>query len=144
MADLATVKNRVQGMLTELGNVMLDSDGDFSFEDGSTRVFVRVLDHDTFTVVSVFAPVLRKVPASPDLYKYVAESSDQFTFGHHALATNDDGTCNLAFVNRLYGEYLDAEELKHSVYAVAWTADNLDDELKGRFGGLRYIDRDTP
>lgn len=139
-ADVNTVRSRVQGMLTQIGNVTLDSDGDYSFGNGSTRVFIRVTELDAFSIVNVYAPVLRAVVLTPDVYKYVAEVSDSYTFGHVVLRTDEDGAGSLYFVHRVLADYLDLEELQRSVLAVASTADELDDQLMARFGGKRFID----
>ena len=44
----------------------------------------------------------------------------------------------LGFSQRLLGDYLDEEELTHTVVAIAGTADILDDELQAKFGGKRF------
>ena len=40
----------------------------------------------------------------------------------------------------LAGDTIDPGELKQGLLAVATTSDDLDDELKGKFGGKRYED----
>jgi T3SS (YopN, CesT) and YbjN peptide-binding chaperone 1 len=139
--DVNTVRARVQGMLTQLvGSVSIDRDGNFFFQQGSTQVFVRMLDKEDFVVADVFAPVLWDVPVTPELYKYVAEATNSWLFGHLMMFMNEDGNANLFFKHDLLADYIDSEELDATVACVALNADELDDELKGRFGGKRQIE----
>ncbi|MFT4089006.1 MAG: hypothetical protein QM658_17985, partial [Gordonia sp. (in: high G+C Gram-positive bacteria)] len=40
--------------------------------------------------------------------------------------------------HNLLGDFLDPEELMSAVYGLAFVADDVDDELKAKFGGLRF------
>jgi hypothetical protein len=42
----------------------------------------------------------------------------------------------------LLADFLDEDELSTALWAVIYTADELDDELQKQFGGKRYIDED--
>ena len=141
MSNVDQVNAKVQAILTEKMTVTLDSDGDFSFPLGSTRVFVRVVAHpdNEATLVSIFAPVLSGVPLTPEFYKYVALNTDRLIFGHLALASTDDGGF-LVVTHMLLGDYLDADELFYAAFGVASSADEFDDELQKRFGGKRFAD----
>jgi hypothetical protein len=141
MADVAATKERVQAYLTSVGPVQIDSDGDYSVARGSTRAFVRVLEHPNgeMTYVNVFALVLRDVPLTPALYEYVA-TEGAYIFGHLELKKGDDGKGLLIFSHRLLGDYLDQDELMYAVFGVSGTADELDDELQKMFGGSRFAD----
>lgn len=127
---------KIQNYLTQLGNPMLDGDGDLSLRHGSTRVFVRVTDFgDGDTYVEVFAPILFQVPLTPELFEYVA-LNNQFKFGGFELTRSDDsGVGTLMFSHGLLGTYLDPAELIMAVGLIARQADGLDDELQARFGG---------
>lgn len=141
MADVEATRTRVQRYLTdEFGPITIDGEGDFSVQHESTRAFARVLEWGENTVVSVFAPILFDVQASPALYEYVALKGSDFIFGHIDLFQESDGTLALHFRNTLLGDFLDPDELVSTVVGVAVTANQLDDELQGRFGGKRLID----
>lgn len=140
-ADLDALRGKVQRMLTErLGTVQVDRDGDFTIRHGSAQVFVlcRAVD-DSFTYISVEAPLLRGVPKSPEFFERIA-MGNAFRFGSLTCWENseDPSTVNVVFGHRLLADYLDAEELMASLAAVAGSSDQLDDELQQQFGGQRF------
>ena len=47
------------------------------------------------------------------------------------------------FSHTLLGDYLDPEELRSAIGAVATTGNDLDDEVQDRFGGERWADPST-
>lgn len=135
------VKDKVQQMLTEIaGSVTIDSDGDFGIDHESARVFIRVAEWGDQTVIRVFSQFLRDVPLTPELYEWVATKGQDYLFGHTALIEQDNNIGRLDFGTYLLGDYLDFEELKAAVLCVVFTANDLDDELKAKFGGLRFRD----
>jgi hypothetical protein len=139
---LLVLKDKVQRYLTELvGTVEVAPDGALTLQVGSTRVFVRSLPWgEDKTTVGVSCPVLMGVKASPELFEHVATHSDDYLFGHLSAQRADDGTVTVTFTHTLLGDYLDPEELKVAVGAVVTTADQIDDDLKARFGGTRFHD----
>jgi hypothetical protein len=52
----------------------------------------------------------------------------------------DKGKVQVLFEITIPGDTLDPGELKQALIAVAFTADNLDYELKAKFGGMRIED----
>jgi len=142
MANVVDItRSKVQKYLTDmLGSVTIDKDGDFTIQQGSTMVFIRVVpwrDGES-AVVSVFAPVLLEVQPSPALHQYIAEND--YVFGNLTLEAGEHGTQTLMFGHRLLGDFLDPAELESAVGAVAFTADDLDDELQPRFGGSKMLE----
>lgn len=140
MSDLVRItKEKVQRYLTDLfGSVSIDRDGDFYVRNGSTMVFISVVPGgEKYSLVRIFAPVLREVPESPACYKYVATANGRFVFGSLS-AREAGGKLDLMFGHALLGEYLDPEELSSALSAVAITADAIDDEIKAQFGGVRF------
>jgi Putative bacterial sensory transduction regulator len=137
------LKDKVQRYLADMvGAVQLTPDGAYSFQAGSARVFVRCRPWGTSdnTLVNVICPVLFECPASPELYEHIALHADDYLFGHLSAQKADDGTISIYFTHTLLGDYLDPDELKHAVGGVVTTADQLDDQLKARFGGKRFHD----
>jgi hypothetical protein len=144
MPTLLELRDQVQRILAEaVGPLELRPEGDITFRHGSARVFVdcteQEFDNDSRrTLVNVAAPVLFNVPASPALFEYIATNSDNWLFGHLSAARDDEtGGVNVLMTHRLLGDYLDAEELLSAVIGIVMTAEDLDDELKARFGGER-------
>ena len=108
------------------------------FRWGSTQVQVESLPFgDEESVVFISIPFLYYLEPSPELFRYVALHADDWYFGHLSL-TEREGKFTLWLTHSLLGDYLDVEELKTAVAAMSRTADELDDELKQRFGGDRY------
>jgi len=140
-ADVLAVKEKVRRYLTELFNkVEVDNDGDFTFRHNNTRVWASVKPfRDDSTVVKVFAMTNLEVPASPELFKFVA-TEGTYVFGHLSCRETDKGIA-VSFGHSLLGEYLDPEELKVALFMVAGIADTLDDQIKARFGG-RFFHED--
>ncbi len=144
MTTLLEVKDKVQRYLTEVFRVEVDSDGDFVIRGESAAVWVRcsVLEaaKSQPTIVSVFARIISGVTPTPELFEYVATSADNYVFGHLSLNKEDEGTYGIWMTHTLLGDYLDAEEVRSAVGAILVTVDDLDDELKARFGGRRFME----
>jgi hypothetical protein len=139
MDAVAETRSKVQHYLTKNGRVEIDKDGDLTFQAGSSRVFVRVIDWgDGDTVVSVWAVVAAEVPATPDLFQFIATTTDSYMLGHIGCRVGDGGRALITFNYRILGNVLDEEELLHAAIAVASTADKIDDEIVARFGGRTF------
>lgn len=135
-SDVLTVKDKVQRYLTDLvGRIEIDSDGDFTFRHGSARMFVSVgaIGKDN-TVVALNVPLTLRVRPSAELFHFIATNADRYVFGHLSASERDDGVL-VMYSHSLLGDYLDAEELKWAVGAMATTADDLDNEIRDKFGG---------
>jgi len=134
------VRAKVQRMLIEiLGSAEVDKNGDFRIDNGSTAGFVSVVDwEDGDFIVQLWAFVLMGVPGSPELFEWIAKNGNQYTFGSTSFNTwEQDGETksNVRFEHNLFANFLDLDELKHALFAVFQTADKLDNELQGLFGG---------
>jgi hypothetical protein len=140
--QLLVFKDKVQRYLTNLvGTVEVTADGRFTFHDGSTQVFVTCsMWAQDKTVASIMAPILLGVPATPELFEYIATNASRYLFGHLSALRDDDGTIGVLLTHELLGDFLDPDELKIAVGSVALTANDLDDEMKARFGGKRFHD----
>ena len=139
--DVIGLRERVRYVLTDkLGPVEVDRDGDFSFPFESTRVFISVRPFGADgAVVAIDAPVVFGAAPGPELYEWVATHANDYVVGHLGCGLREEGALVLVS-HRLLGRFFDPEELLAVVAAVAGTADRLDDELKARFGGERFVD----
>ena len=110
------------------------------FRWGSVHVFLKCRPYgDEDTLVTINVPLLQRVPPTPELFRHVAFHADDWYFGHLSVSHHDDDErVKLWLSHALLGDYLDVEELKAAVAALAGTADGLDDELKASFGGERF------
>lgn len=146
MASVEVTRQKVQRILTaEFNNVMLSEKG-FSLEYGSTRVFIEPKEWmpdsegNPRSIVYVWAIVAREVKPSAELYHWAATKGRAMIFGGVTVIDMDDGACFVVFDNTLLGDFLDPDELTTSIYAVTFTADDLDDYVHTEFGGKRYTD----
>jgi hypothetical protein len=105
---------------------------------GSARVFVEVLPVlDDSTAVRVSSPVLSQVAMTDDLALHLLALAGEQPFGAFAhVAARDE----VWLQHAVLGDDLDEVELEAAIDAVAAIADGCDDDLAGRFGGLRYAD----
>ena len=114
----------------------------FMVTRGSTGLVVTVFQRGDGhpIVVSIDSAVLSGVPASAELFEYVALNADSYYMGHLNVTRSDDSTCDVWFTHKFLGEHFDAESFTAACRMVLGTADELDDELRTRFGGDRWID----
>lgn len=136
--QVSVVKEKVQRYLLEvLSTVSIDRDGDFTFREGSARVFVSVdAVGDNSASVRIVAPIVNDAPASPELFKHIA-TGNHYRYGH--LTCNEkDGKVSIVFIHTLLGDFLDPDELKMAVFLLAKTADEIDDEIVSKFGGRKF------
>ena len=151
MADVDQTMMKVQRLLTGPMGLRIQLEGNtitVVFSDVSTRVNMTVQDWgtnkdgDPQALVRISCPILWEVDPSPALYEWIAREGGTFFFGH--VSAHDDvstpGKLFLVMSHTLLGDYLDEEELSSAMYAVLGSADKLDDELKGKFGGKRLSD----
>jgi len=156
MSNYLVVKDKVQRFAKEVFNqVLIDDDGDLVIPYESTKVFISVkekeVDEDdleflnehqlSHNFVEVWAPVLVDVKPSAELFEWVARDGQHYIYGGFRVANGDDSK-NVMIVFRvtLPGDTLDPGELKDALLSVAFTADEMDDNLKKRFGGKRIED----
>ena len=149
MSNAALVRDKVQRMLVDEMNlnVRLISNG-FQVPFESTAVNIVVIEQgegeSARVLLKMWAPVLREVRETPELFKWIANEGTAFFFGHACWNPDEanPGTGMLSFDHTLLGDYLDLPELFTALGALATTADELDDSLRPRFGGQRFVDPD--
>lgn len=151
MADVDTTMMKVQRLLTGPMGLRISLQGEtisVAFSDASTRVNITVRewgknkDGDPSSVVQLSCPILWEVDPTPALYEWIARDGGRYFFGH-VTAYDDNSAAGKLFLgmsHTLLGDYLDEGELSATLYAMHGTADQLDDELKGKFGGKRLAD----
>ena len=156
--QLLVVKDKVQRYAKQFFNVInIDDDGDLRITFESTHVILSVIELDTSdpeiveyrkdqdisaTVVNIFALVLFGANVSNELYKWIATEGQDFDYGAFRVFIDSENPkkCNVQYQYRLAGDHLDPGELKGALAAVAFTADNEDDELQKKFGGKKWSD----
>lgn len=151
MADVDTTMMKVQRLLTGPMGLRIQLQGDtitVTFTDSSTRVNLNFAAWgqnkagDPSTLIRLSCPLLWEVDPAPAVYEWIAREGGKYYFGHVTAYddTSAQGKLFLMMQHTLLGDYLDEEELHWALYTMLQTADKLDDELKGQFGGKRLTD----
>jgi len=154
MPTVEDVTEKVQRILRQNFKTSLGRDDAFYVELGSTECRIscmqwmpakdsdRELTGDHHVLVLLRAPVLFQVPITDELCRWIAHEGTHFYIGHPVLFSSEDGKNGELFLDHsLLGDFLDADELTLAVRSVLSRADRCDDELQGRFGGRRLVDR---
>ena len=134
------LRGLVEDKLTEmLEGYAVDPRGSYVFNFESAHVFVvPAWLPDERTVLRVFAITNLDVPVTGQLSGYLLEKNLNFVLGSFALDAEKGAVW---FNHNLLGQYLDPDELEATVAAVAQTANELDDEIKDRFGGRLFAEQ---
>ena len=104
---------------------------------GSTFANVNVFPWgEDDATVNVRAWVVLGAEVTPDLMHFLLRQNDDFRFGAFGLDKDND----IFFEHSIVGSTMDKEELKASVLAVLFTADQVDDEIQRRWGGRKATD----
>ena len=110
----------------------------FSLDAGTSMVRVVVLPRDdTDACVQVFAWVIIGAELTPDLMKYLLRKNYEFLFGGFGIDSEGD----IFFKHTILANDIDKSELRATIGAVRFSADEQDDEIQKRWGGQRLADR---
>lgn len=143
-ALIQAVTEKTNRWLTEIaGSYLVDSDGDSSIRNGSTRVFIRVVPWmEDAVLVRMISILVRDVPQTDELLEWVAFHCADQPFGTVCLAqsSEDSGLVQVHFGHTLLGDYMDMDEFGQALVGMAVVGDSLDSELQARFGGELFHD----
>ncbi|MEX2210521.1 MAG: YbjN domain-containing protein [Gaiellaceae bacterium] len=141
MADVVKdeLRQKLERLLDEIfGSHPTDSEGDFVVPHGSAVAFLRPIEiYGGQTAVRVWAITNVGLDATDDLARYIATENGKLVFGVLSL---DDTRGAVVLGHTLLGEFLNREEVKVAVAAVAMVADSYDEEIKARFGGRLFTE----
>ena len=138
MPTIADIQQRVHTYLPKFVRSYETTDnGVIAIREGSARVFISCLDWgDGNVLVDIRALVAIDVPPSPELFKWVAESS--YNVGALNTVDNDKGLVDIFLSHKLLGDFMDPDEFEIAVVLVGRTANQIDDEIKATYGGSRF------
>lgn len=133
------LRQKLERLLDEIfGSHPTDSEGDFVVPHGSAVAFLRPIEiYGGQTAVRVWAITNVGLDATDDLARYIATENGKLVFGVLSL---DDTRGAVVLGHTLLGEFLNREEVKVAVAAVAMVADSYDEEIKARFGGRLFTE----
>jgi hypothetical protein len=132
---------KVLGYMRELFGEMASVHPDrpaFIVPEGSTLTHVWIAPWGTDeAVVIVRSYVVYQAELAPELYEFLVRQNDNMRFG--AFGVDKDG--DIFFQHSIVGSTCDKGELRASVRAVCSTADDYDEQIQQRWGGMREYDR---
>jgi hypothetical protein len=110
----------------------------FALDRGSARAVVRIDPwHERDAIVRVISWVVTGARTSDaSLLRFLLECNHTALFGAFGLDPEGD----VFFTHSMVGSTLDQEELVASVESVLEIADQYDDEIQRRWGGMRALD----
>jgi len=126
------VTRRLAAALTAFArgaNLMPDEDGDIPIRVGSALMFVRAIAGRP-PLVQVFSPIVRDVDLSPPLLDALNEVNCRVLFGR-AFWTNRE----VVVAMEMTAIGIGPEQIAFACVQLGNLADDLDDRLRGRFGG---------
>lgn len=135
------IYEKVKGFMREMFGeqaVAFDDSPGFGIQHGSAFITVFVVpwgNDDAYVTARSY--VVTGAEPSKELYEFLLKANWNMRFGAFGIDDEND----IFFGDSIVGSTLDKEELRTLVYAVAGTADDSDDEIVSRFGGLRAVDR---
>jgi hypothetical protein len=131
---LQALRVKLESYLPELfGAYRVDQSRDYSVEIGKVVVYVAPKPWtDDSAVVTVWTYTNEEVAVSFDTLAKLNDLNSRLTFGTYIL---DERARFVAFEHSLLGDYLDPEELRAAVYAVAGGAFFYAEEIRGAGGG---------
>ncbi len=101
----------------------------------AASIYVNAWGEDNATIW-VRAWVVQKVELAPDLMHYLLLKNNEALFG--AFGVDEEG--DIFFEHTIAGVTCDREELRASVVAVLVSADEYDDQIVERWGGMSALD----
>lgn len=152
MSDLAILKDKIQKVITgTFSNIGLIGENSFripfdklavdievfSFEDPETRGW-REERGLPLTEVVAKSWALRKVPESPDFYRFLVREVAMET-GVQVFAIDDqghEGHIVIGTYHRIGGDTLDPNELIDAVMNVCWDTQKIGDMVLEKFDGV--------
>ena len=130
------VKTYVRELFGEMARVRPEKPI-FIMPVGSTLNHIAILPWgDDDAVVCIRAYVVTGADLNEDLLMFLLRKNDSMRFG--AFGVDRDG--DIFFEHTIVGSTLDKEKLRASTLAVGTTADRYDEEIVGRWGGMRALD----
>lgn len=143
MTPLAEVRKKVGRILfDEFGEFHVDNDLGMEIRIRNTVCFVS-LDERSIVLIDVYAPILRSVSLTNELFQWVATSGQAFQIGGVSLERQEsDSFGDLFYRYALVGDDVDPMELAYAVSMVGYSADRLIQILQPTFGGKSYFEED--
>jgi len=132
---------KVAGMVKELFGTFAAPRDDipaFSINYGSAYIITQVFPWgDNDASITTRSYVVTGAELTQELLLFLLQENDKMRFGAFGV----DKDLDIFFEHTIVGSTCDLDELKASVLAVVYTADQYDDQITSRWGGQRASDR---
>jgi|GEM_PF-1055320 len=136
--DVGELRAHVGDLLRAmLGGYQVDAFGNMTFTHEGARVFVTVGPGPLGPQVGVFSITNVDVPLTGELASFLLTSNHRLAFGAFSY---DAENAAVWLRHSLLGGTLDGPELRGAVLAIAQTAARVDDVIRERHGGRRFVD----
>jgi hypothetical protein len=134
---LATLKTTISKYLQEsFGGFLRDQNDNFILQAGSARLLIAPMDwFEGQTLVKIVALVNKDGGPVEALAKYLISENMKLIFGKFSLEPVGH---MVFFEHTLLGDFLNRKELETAVKAIAFTADQYDDQIQAQFGGKKF------
>lgn len=110
----------------------------FGLAVGSAFVQVGVIPWgDDDATITARSYVVTGVEMTQDLMYFLLRENDKMRFGAFGVDQDND----IFFEHTIVGSSCDKDELKASIFAVVYTADQYDEQITQKWGGQRAVDR---
>ena len=110
----------------------------FGLAVGSAFVQVGVIPWgDDDATITARSYVVTGVEMTQDLMYFLLRENDKMRFGAFGVDQDND----IFFEHTIVGSSCDKDELKASILAVVYTADQYDEQITQKWGGQRAVDR---
>ncbi len=140
MTPLEEVRKKVVRILADEFGALFRVDDDFGMEVAirGTACFIN-LDERSVVLIDLYAPILRSVSLTNELFQWVATSGQDFQIGSVVLEMQESVDSGALFYRyALVGNDIDPMELVYAVSMVGYSADRLIQILQPAFGGKSY------
>ena len=143
LSPLDELRNRTQTILSgAVKGLSVSPKGDFTFESGSTRVFLSVQTAGQVPMLDIWAPTNIELTPTQQLYQFVATESARWSLGSLSVVPAPGGHSSVVMRHALLGDAVRPNDLLTALSVFVAIADVLDDRIKEQFGGRRF--RDAP
>ena len=136
---------KVERYLRKGGPFEILEDNLYRVRDGSAQILISVhLLGNGKPFVRLLSYVLREVKKAGNeaMFEDFCKLNDEWVFGKIYWRENQKtpGEGYIMLEHNLLAEFLDFEELAAAVGCLGWVADDIDDKLKAKYGGKRFVD----
>lgn len=142
MANIEMIRPYVEKKVAEyLGadSVKTNPDGSIPIRFGSTACIVNLVEGPSGPMMRVFSPFIQEVEKTPELLEKLNQLNSTAPYVRF-FWLEQSVYCSVDVI----ATDLETGEIANALSAVAWHADNFDEQLVKEFGGKRVFEEEPP